>query len=489
MRELATLAAALLLALLLTSGCGGEPEPVATADIEPKVRLVSVAGVATEVTVVLFRQGSLVTTYQLRAGERLTVTPPYGEPIELTRGIDTSSWLRRNAYVGVLPPTEPGDELVIAFERSGERSAPRTTLRVPGELAVTRPGAGERRTIGESFSVAWEPLGGGQVEVRYDVHACEGLDGEDFEELRTGRGFASFPLADGDLGLTTTTFDAPSRATRCDADLLVGRTSDAIALDPAFGELRGSSRTVRVSQVLPLTFTQTTTVATADIEPKVRVVSTAGRGTEVTVVLFRAAVIGGATYALAVGERLTVTPPGGAPVPMVPGVDMSSAAQRDGYRATLSEVRPGEELVIALERPGVDAAPQTVVRIPGEIELVRPAPHEERTIGEPFTVEWTPLPSGQVELRFALQECRGLDQAAFEDLRAARGYPLALRSGDAGSTTVTFVAADAERCEAELLVGRTGDGIDLDPAFRGLRAASRAVRVSTPLPLVFQAAP
>ncbi len=491
MRKAARFAVALvLLALVLAaSGCGSELEPVATAEIEPKVRVVSVAGVATEVIVVLFRQDSFITTYGLRPGERLTVAAPGGEPVELVRGVDTSAWLRRNAYVATLPPTAPGDELVIAFERATEQPAPRTIARVPGDIAVTRPSPGDGRTIGESFSVAWQPLGGGQVELRYAVRACEGLDDEELETLRTERGFAPLRLVDGDLGIATTSFDAPSAATRCEADLLVGRTSDAIALDPAFGELRGSSRTVRVSDLVPLVFTQTPTLATADIEPKVRVVSTAGRGTEVTVVLFRAGVLGGATFELAIGERLTVTPPGGEPVTMAPGVDMSSSAQRDAYVAWLPELLPDEQLVIALERPDDGAAPATVVRIPGEIELTRPAPGEERTIGEPFTVEWTPLPSGQVELRFALQECRGLDQEAFEDLRAARGYPLALRSGDAGSTTVTFAAADAERCDAELVVGRTGDGIDLDPAFRGLRAASRVLRVSAPTPLVFQPAP
>ncbi len=484
--------AALVGALVLLLGaCASAPERLATADIEPKVRVVSTAGEATEVTVVLFRGSQPFATYRLQRGERLTVTPPGGEPVALTPGTDMSAWLRRNAYVATLPEARPGDELVIAFTRAEEDDAPATVVRVPGEIAVTRPSPGDERTFDESFSVAWEPLGSGQVELRFAVGDCAGLAEEDLEELRAERGFVGFPfgapLSPGETGLATVTFSAPAAAERCEAALLVGRTSDAIALDPAFGALRDDSRSVRVSAVVPLLISQAPTLATADIEPKVRVVSTAGQGTEVTVVLFRAGLLPGGTYELAIGERLTVTPAGGESVVLRPGTDMSAPTQNDAYLATLPESAPGEVLVIALERDGEEAAPNTVVRIPDEIDVTRPVAGDTRTLGESFTIEWEPLPSGQVELRFAVDACDGLDDEALDDLRTTRGYPLTLRAGDAQSTTVTFSAPSAaERCEADLLVGRTSDGIDLDPAYRGLRGASRAIRVSEPLPLVLE---
>ena len=492
MRNVRSVVAAAL--VLLLGACASEPARLATADIEPKVRVVSTAGESTEVTVVLFQGSGPFATYRLQSGERLTVTPPGGAAVEMTPGTDMSAWLRRNAYVATLPETRPGDELVIAFERVGEVDAPNTLVRVAGEIAVTRPAPGDERTFDESFSVAWEPLGSGQVELRFAVDDCEGLDEGELEELRVQRGFVGFPfgapLSSGETGLATVTFSAPSAAERCEADLLVGRTSDAIALDPAFGELRDDSRSVRVSAVVPLVISQAPTLATADIEPKVRVVSTAGEGTEVTVVLFRAGLFPGGTYELAIGERLTVTAAGAEPVVLRPGIDMSAAAQSDAYIASLPELLPGEDLVIALEREGEDAAPNTVVRVPGDIDVTRPVPGAVRTLGESFAIEWQPLASGQVELRFAVDACEGLDEDALGDLRTTRGYPLALRNGDAGTTTVTFSAPSAaERCEADLLVGCTSDAIALDPAFRGLRAASRAVRVSEPLPLVFEQAP
>lgn len=476
--------AAALLALLL-SACSGAPDSVATNDIEPKVRVVSTAGEGTVVSVVLYRGDSFFATYRLLAGERLTATGPDGSVVELVRGVDTSAFLRRNAYVGTLPEVPPREDVIIAFERSGEASALETVVRIPGEIRVSRPQAGDRRTLNESFTVAWDALASDDVELSYRVPACDGLDAEELDELRTQRGFVSFLPIDGSTGLTTTSFDAPSAATRCEADLIVGRVGDQIALDPAFGELRDASRAVRVTAPIPMVFTETPSVATADIQPKVRVVSVAGGATEVTVVLFRTGVFTG-TFELAIGERLTVTPAGGDTVALRPGVDASVVTEPDAYTATLPPLAPGTELVIALERPGDVSAPRTTVRIPDEIVVSEPAAATTVSFGEAFTVRWQSLASGQVELRYDLQRCDALDAEAFEDARAARARPLALRDGDAESTSVTFPRPDeAERCEADLLVGRTSTVIDLDPAFGGLAAASRAVRVTAPIPLVF----
>lgn len=475
------------LAALVLIGCSAAPEPLASEDIEPKVRVVSSAGVGTEVTVVLHRGTSLFATYRLLAGERLIASAPDGSSVELVRGVDTSAWLRRNAYVGLLPEVAPRQDVTITFERPGEESLV-SFVRIPGEIRVTRPLADDRRTFGESFSVAWDSLTSDDVELRYHLADCDGLSDDEVADLRIDNGFASLFLIDGAAGLTTTSFDAPSDATACAVDLAVGRVSDQIALDPAFGELRGDSRAVRVTRRVPLVIGTAPVTATADIAPKVRVVSTAGVSTEVTVVLFRAGVLTG-TYELGFGERLTVTPVGGETVTMRPGVDRSVVTEPDAYVATLPPLPVGAELIIALERDGVTgvSAPATRVRIPGEINVTEPVAGAELPFGTTYSVRWEPLATGQVELRYDLQTCEGVEAEAFEDAVIARARPiLPLRAGDLESTSVTFPRPEgATRCEAYLLVGRTGDAIDLDPAFRGLDAASRAVRVSAPLPLVF----
>jgi hypothetical protein len=92
------------------------------------------------------------------------------------------------------------------------------------------------------------------VELSYRVAECDGLDAEALADLRTQRGSSRSSRSTAATGLTTTSFDAPSAATRCEADLLVGRVGDQIALDPAFGELRAASRAVRVTAPIPLVF-------------------------------------------------------------------------------------------------------------------------------------------------------------------------------------------------------------------------------------------
>lgn len=483
-RLVALLAVGLIVAI--ASACGRAPEPIATSDIEPKVRVVSTGGGTTEVTVVLFRGESLFATYRLQAGESLTATGPDGVSVQLERGVDGSAFLRRNAYVGTLPEVAPREDVRITFQRTGEASAPETFVRVPAEVRVTRPEAGDRRTLNESFSVAWESLTADDVELRYDVRACDGIDAGAFEDLRTERGFASLFPIDGALGLTTTSFDAPADATRCEADLLVGRVGDQIALDPAFGALRSASRAVRVTRPIPLAFTEEPSVATADIAPKVRVVSTADGDTEVTVVLFRTGAFAG-TYELGFGERLTATPEGGDTVVLRPGTDRSVVTEPDAYVGTLPPLEVGASIVIALERAGVDAAPRTTVRIPGEVTPTAPAPGATLPFGTSYTVTWEPLDTGQVEFRYDLGACEGVAADVVDDARAARARPIApLRDGGSGSTSLSFPRpAEATRCEADLLAGRSGDAIDLDPAFGGLSAGSRAVRVTAAVPLVF----
>jgi len=474
-------------AALLLAACSREPLVVATADLEPKVRVVSTAGAGTEVTLVLFRD--LLATYDLLPGERLTAAPDGGTPVVMTPGVDGSAWLRRRAYVATLPEVGPRQDVVITFERPQDGEVLEIVARVPGEVRVTRPEAGDERTLNEPFTVVWDTLPGDQVEFRFDVAACDGLDVEQLEDLRTEAGFAALPLTDGTLGLANLTFSAPDDATRCAADLLVGRAWDGgdILVDEAFGALRGQSRTVRVSRVLPLSFVPETVLPTVDIAPKVRVVSVAGVGTEVTVVLSRAGLPLVAPYELAVGERLTATPDGGAPVLLLPATDLSTPLQPDAYRAWLPELAPGERLTIALERVGDDAAPATVVTIPEGVALTAPAPDARLTFGEAFEVVWEAV-ADDLERRYVIEACAGLEADEFEDVRVGRGYPIVF-SGEDGTLELTFTRpGEAESCALDLQVGRVGDDIVLDPAFRELAGASRVVRVEAPLPLAFEPA-
>ncbi len=472
-------------ALLLLGACTRTPLVVATADLEPKVRVVSTAGGGTEVTLVLFRD--LLATYDLLPGERLTAAPDGGTPVAMVPGVDDSAWLRRRAYVATLPEVGPRQDVVITFERPQDGEVLEIVARVPGEIAVSRPRSGDERTLNEPFTVVWDPLPGDQVEFRFDVADCDGLDAGQLADLRTSAGFAALPLTDGTLGLANLTFSAPDEATRCAADLLVGRARgvDDMRVDAAFGQLRGQSRTVRVSRVLPLSFVPETVLPTADIAPKVRVVSVAGDGTEVTVVLFRAGLPLVAPYELTVGERLTATPEGGEPVLLLAATDFSTPFQPDAYRAWLPELGPGERLTIALERTGDDAAPRTVVTIPDEFVPTAPAPGARLAFGEAFEVAWDAV-DDDLERRYRIEACEGLEPDELEDLRVGRGYPVVF-TGEDGTLELTFTRpGEAASCAVELQVGRVGDAITLDPAFRELAGASRVVRVGAPLPLVFE---
>ena len=472
---------------LLLGACGREPLEVATADLEPKVRVVSTAGAGTEVTLVLFRD--LVATYDLLPGERLTAAPAGGTAVEMTAGVDGSAWLRRRAYVASLPEVGPRQDVVITFERPQEGEFLEIVARVPGEVAVTRPAAGEERTLNEPFAVAWDPLPGDQVEFRFDVAGCEGLGAVQVADLRTEAGFAALPLTDGTLGLANLTFEAPDEATRCAADLIVGRAWDGgqMLVDEAFGELRGQSRSVRVSRVVPLSFVPETVLPTVDIAPKVRVVSVAGVGTEVTVVLWRAGLPLAAPYELVVGERLTATPDGGAPVVLSLATDLSTPLQPDAYRAWLPELGPGERLTIALERAGDDAAPTTRVTIPEGVAVTAPAPGARLAFDEPFELAWDAV-DVDLERRTVVEACVGLEADELEDVRVGRGYP-AVFPGEDGALELTFTRpGEAASCAVELQVGRVGEGIALDPAFRELDGASRVMRVDASLPLTFEPA-
>jgi hypothetical protein len=122
---------------------------------------------------------------------------------------------------------------------------------IPEEFALTAPEPGARLVFGEAFEVAWDAVED-DLERRYAIESCDGLEPDEFEDVRVARGYpVVFSGEDGTLDLT---FTRPGEAASCAVELGVGRVGDAIALDPAFRELAGASRVVRVGAPLPLTF-------------------------------------------------------------------------------------------------------------------------------------------------------------------------------------------------------------------------------------------
>jgi hypothetical protein len=205
------------------------------------------------------------------------------------------------------------------------------------------------------------------------------------------------------------------------------------------------------------------------------------------VVLWRAGLPLAAPYELAVGELLTATAEGGTPVVLAPATDLSTPLQPDAYRAWLPELGPGERLTIALERAGDDAAPSTLVTIPAGVAVTAPAPGARLAFDEPFELAWDGV-EDDLERRVVVGACDGLEADEFEDVRVGRGYPVVF-PGDEGALELTFTRpGEAASCAVELQVGRVGEGIALDPAFRELDGASRVVRVAAPLPLAFEPA-
>jgi hypothetical protein len=226
-------------------------------------------------------------------------------------------------------------------------------------------------------------------------------------------------------------------------------------------------------------------VATSEIHPQVRVVSSA-TSTEVTVVLFRGAT-GFARLQLTDDEALTVRPAGGDPVSMNVQAPGTLSVR---YGATLPAVAPGDQLVIALTRGFEADAPATRLTIPVAPAVTAPDAGSLLRPDQPFTVAWTPFDDGAVEVRFALTSCVDLTADEFDVVAVVVGLPGQLTDGPVGETEVTFFAGnDSLSCDADLLVGRVGDDVDPDAALGGLRSGSRIVREAPARPLTFSPSP
>ena len=147
-----------------------------------------------------------------------------------------------------------GSDLVIALTRFGEESAPETRVEIPTAPAVTAPTAGASFTAGADFEVAWEPFAEDSVEVRFALTACADLEPDEVAILAA---IVALPgsLTPGSDGTASTRFLTGAHGDlECTADLLVGRVTTDVTLDPAFAGLRGVSRIVREAEPVGLHF-------------------------------------------------------------------------------------------------------------------------------------------------------------------------------------------------------------------------------------------
>ncbi|TVR98051.1 MAG: hypothetical protein EA416_00315, partial [Trueperaceae bacterium] len=139
-----------------------------------------------------------------------------------------------------------------ALTRFGEESAPETRVEIPAAPAVTAPTPGAPLTAGVDFEVAWEPFADDSIEVRFALTACADLEPDEFAFLEA---IVALPgsLTAGSVGSVQKRLLAAEEV-ECSADLLVGRVTTFVDLDPAFAGLRGESRVVREAEPIGLVF-------------------------------------------------------------------------------------------------------------------------------------------------------------------------------------------------------------------------------------------
>lgn len=244
----AAFASVALLAACATVGSGS----VATSSVEPRIRVVVGEGGEARVSVALLT--GFANALALEGGDVLSARLGSGTPVELTERTD-EVFGASTAYFAALAGATAGDEIVLAWSRVEGESAPDTRITVPEVV-------GGVATVGATFGfdddvvVTWTPdASGDAVDVRLRLVACDGLSADELEAARFLAGFpTTFPIADG-----TGTFEpvlVTGTSTTCSAVLEVGRSSDAIDLDPAFGGLRDRSSVVRLGAGVPLVFAE-----------------------------------------------------------------------------------------------------------------------------------------------------------------------------------------------------------------------------------------
>ena len=245
---IAALVSVALLAACSTVGSGA----VETSAVEPRIRVVVDEGGSARISVALLT--GFANALELEAGDVLTARLEAGALVTLTAGTD-EVFGASTAYFATLPGAMPGNQIVLSWSRADQESAPTTRIVIPASLS----GAATVETafgFDDDVVVTWTPDGSSDaVDVRLRLEACDGLTADELEAARFLAGFpTTFPIGDG-----TGTFEpllATGASTTCSAVLEVGRSTDAIDLDPAFGGLRDRSSVVRFGTVLPVVFSE-----------------------------------------------------------------------------------------------------------------------------------------------------------------------------------------------------------------------------------------
>lgn len=246
--SLAAFASVAVLAACTTVGSG----PVETSAVEPRIRVVVDEGGDARISVALLT--GFANALELEAGDVLTARLGSGAPVVLTQRTD-EVFGASTAYFATLAGAASGDEIVLAWSRTDQESAPDTRIKIPAVLGGV---ATEGTAFGfdDDVVVMWTADGSGDdVDVRLRLVACDGLDADELEAARFLAGFpTTFPIADG-VG----TFEPVlliGASTTCSAVLEVGRSSAAIDLDPAFGGLRERSSAVQLAAGISLVFAE-----------------------------------------------------------------------------------------------------------------------------------------------------------------------------------------------------------------------------------------
>jgi hypothetical protein len=223
---------------------------VATSDVQPRIRVVVDETGTAQVSVALL--SGFANVLELQAGELLSARLGAGAPVALTVG-DGEVFGAPTAYFATLNGAMPGNEIVLSWSRPDQESAPDTRIVVPPTLAGVAT-SGTAFEFDDDVMLFWTPDGSGDaVDVRLRLVACDGLDADEFAAARFLAGFPStFAIADG-----AGTFEPAllaGAATSCDAVLEVGRSREAIDLDPAFDGLRDRSSVVHLAAEIPVVF-------------------------------------------------------------------------------------------------------------------------------------------------------------------------------------------------------------------------------------------
>jgi len=237
----------MVLVLALLAACSSiESGEISTESLRMRVRVASSA-TATDVEVA-FRGPQANQVVTLAAGDEVSVSVLGGTPQALTVEQPNSVNAR---YVGALPAVAEGTVLVVSLTRATFQDAPDTRVTVPSAPVVTAPVAGPAATA--VVTAAWEPFADDQVELRFRVDACADVEDDEEDAIQGLVALLSetYEGADG-----TGTIEWPFPAVACDADLLVGRFTGEVALDPALGAAHPTpSRIVRFAAPIALSFT------------------------------------------------------------------------------------------------------------------------------------------------------------------------------------------------------------------------------------------